>query len=66
MKPGCLSYVRVTRTVTSTECVMEPIVAVTVTVYVPGVVNTEVETVRVDVAVPPNGANAGQETPLNP
>ncbi len=29
---GCLSYVRVTTTVTSAECVMEPIVAVTVTV----------------------------------
>src|SRR5256885_3715286 len=32
---------------------MEPIGGVTVNVEVPGVVKTEVETVRVDVAVPP-------------
>src|SRR5256886_6011853 len=32
LQPGCLSYISVTTTVTSAECVMEPIVAVTVTV----------------------------------
>jgi len=42
----------VTTTVTFTEWVTEPIVAVTVTVYVPGVVRREVEIVRVDEAVP--------------
>ena len=41
-----------TTTVNLTECVIEPIVAVTVTVYVPGVVKSDVETVKVDVAVP--------------
>src|SRR5437867_3176606 len=41
-----------TTTVKFTECVIEPIVAVTVTVYVAGVVSSEVETVSVDVAVP--------------
>jgi len=41
-----------TTTVKLTECVIEPIVAVTVTVYVPGVVNSDVETVSVDMAVP--------------
>jgi hypothetical protein len=42
-----------TWTVTVTVCVIEPEVAVIVTVYVPGVVRTEVETVRVDAPVPP-------------
>ena len=41
-----------TITVKLTEWVMEPTVAVTVTVYVPGVVKSDVETVRVEVAVP--------------
>jgi len=41
-----------TTTVKLTECVTEPIVAVTVTVYVPGVVRSEVEIVNVEVAVP--------------
>ena len=39
-------------TVKLTECATEPIVAVTVTVYVPGVVKSDVVTVRVEVAVP--------------
>ncbi len=47
-----MAYRSLTTTVTLTECVIEPIVAVTVTVYVPGVVNSDVETVSVDVAVP--------------
>src|SRR5437879_9389612 len=42
----------VTTTVTFTEWVTEPIVAVTVTVYVPGVVKSEVQIVNVEVAVP--------------
>ena len=46
------SHRSLTTTVKLTECVIEPIVAVTVTVYVPGVVKSDVETVRVDVAVP--------------
>jgi len=41
-----------TTTVKLTEWVMEPTVAVTVTVYVPGVVKSDVETMRVEVAVP--------------
>ena len=41
-----------TTTVKLTECVTEPIVAVIVTVYVPGVVKSDVETVRVEGAVP--------------
>ena len=41
-----------TTTVTLTECVTEPIVAVTVTVYVPGVVKRAVEIVNVELAVP--------------
>ena len=40
-------------TVTVTVCVIEPDVAVIVTVYVPGVVRTDVATVRVDTPVPP-------------
>src|SRR5206468_13111202 len=47
-----LTYRSLTTTVKLTECVIEPTVAVTVTVYVPGVVNSDVETVSVDVAVP--------------
>ena len=46
------SYRIITTTVRFTEWVTEPIVAVTVTVYVPGVVRRDVEIVRVDVAVP--------------
>jgi len=46
------SHRSLTTIVKLTECVIEPIVAVTVTVYVPGVVKSDVETVRVDVAVP--------------
>jgi len=41
-----------TTTVKLTERVTDPIVAVTVTVYVPGVVKSEVEIVNVEVAVP--------------
>ena len=41
-----------TTTVKFTEWVTEPIVAVTVTVYVPDVVKSEVEIVNVEVAVP--------------
>jgi len=47
-----VSYRSLTTTVKLTEWVTEPIVAVTVTVYVPGVVKREVEIVNVDVAVP--------------
>ena len=46
------SHRSLTTIVKLTECVIEPIVAVTVTVYVPGVVKSDVETVKVDVAVP--------------
>ena len=46
------SYRRLTTTVKLTEWVTEPIVAVTVTVYVPGVVKSEVQIVNVEVAVP--------------
>ena len=46
------SYRRLTTTVKLIEWVTEPIVAVTVTVYVPGVVKSEVEIVNVEVAVP--------------
>ena len=42
-----------TWTVTVTVCVIEPDVAVIVIVYVPGVVRTDVATVRVDTPVPP-------------
>src|SRR5438552_16753385 len=44
---------RVTWTVTVTVCVIEPDVALIVIVYVPGVVRTDVATVRVDTPVPP-------------
>src|SRR2546421_1258331 len=44
---------RDTVTVTVTVCVIEPDVAVIVIVYVPGVVRTDVATVRVDMPVPP-------------
>ena len=40
-------------TVTVTVCVFEPDVAVIVIVYVPGVVATDVATVRVEMPVPP-------------
>ena len=40
-------------TVTVTVCVIEPDVAVIVMVYVPGVVRTDVATVRVDMPDPP-------------
>ena len=46
------SYRSLTTTVKLTERVTDPIVAVTVTVYVPGVVKSEVEIVNVEVAVP--------------
>ena len=49
---GVADY-RVTWTVTVTVCVIEPDVAVIVIVYVPGVVRTDVATVRVDTPVPP-------------
>src|SRR5256712_10724041 len=46
------SYRSLTTTVKLTEWVTEPIVAITVTVYVPGVDRSEVEIVNVEVAVP--------------
>src|SRR5437870_3540193 len=46
------SYRSLTTTVKLIEWVTEPIVAVTVTVYVPGVVKSEVEIVNVEMAVP--------------
>ena len=49
---GLFKAGRVTCTVSATACVIEPTVAVTVTVYVAGVVKRLVETVSVDEAVP--------------
>src|SRR6266566_4703422 len=51
--PIVANHRRDTWTVTVTVCVIEPDVAVIVTVYVPGVVRIDVATIRVDVVVPP-------------
>jgi hypothetical protein len=47
------SYNKVTVTFTVVVCVTPPLIADMVTVYVPGVVSSDVETVSVTVLVPP-------------